>query len=133
MQPLLLYQLKILVKASQTNVDITLDILFCSLVFFVVTLANLLLAGRISLNKISSFTMVFLNCTHNLIYFQNLSVICIIFFQFHSFPRFYSPNIPLICLSKSESIRWVLLKISYSLSAFVLACAADIRPLSGNI
>ena len=42
-------------------------------------------------------------------------------------------NTPLTSLSKSESIRWVLLKISYSLSAFVLACAADIRPLSGNI
>lgn len=46
---------------------------------------------------------------------------------------YYLSNIPLICLSKSESIRWVLLKMSYSLSAFALACAAEMRPLSGNI
>ena len=32
-----------------------------------------------------------------------------------------SPNNPLISWSKSESIRWVLLKISYSCSAFFLA------------
>lgn len=42
-------------------------------------------------------------------------------------------NNPLISLSKSETIRWVLLKISYSSSAFCLACAAEILPLSGNI
>lgn len=42
-------------------------------------------------------------------------------------------NRPLICLSKSESMRCVLLKMSYSLSAFSLAWAADMRPRSGNI
>ena len=43
------------------------------------------------------------------------------------------PNIPLISLSKSESIRWVRLKMSYSFSAFVLASVAENFPLSGNI
>ena len=36
-------------------------------------------------------------------------------------------------LSKSESMRWVRLNISYSFSAFSLACAAETRPLSGRI
>ena len=42
----------------------------------------------------------------------------------------YFPSIPFTSSSKSELIRWVLLKISYSLSAFSLACSAEIRPLS---
>ena len=43
------------------------------------------------------------------------------------------PNNPLSSLSKSESMGCVRLNISYSLSAFAFACAADMRPLSGNI
>ena len=42
----------------------------------------------------------------------------------------YFPNIPFTSSSKSELIGWVLLKISYSLSAFSLACSAEIHPLS---
>ena len=57
---------------------------------------------------------------------------------FHSliFQTYYfswSSNIFLVALSKSESIIWVLLKISYSWWAFFLARAAEMRPLSGRI
>ncbi len=44
-----------------------------------------------------------------------------------------SPSNPFTSLSKSESMCCVLLKISYSSSAFFLACAAEILPLSGKI